>query len=271
LKIKSGHGIKIRQIFFTLIIIISLTTVFACNSPQTNTKQPVKPSLTSLALFQGLPIAVNEDYKPFKPDNDSDRQAFQKKYEGNYYVYDNNARVGKFLGKLKPAEFEGEYRIVFPDNALGSIAISKDYDAIPRPITIKDSKFSHDYSNVLSDSDKKLQAKTKVLSEMSVDLDNDGKNEYILTISSEDKKAGARVLLNSKFEIVTYLYYFTGSLYPYVDNGSEQSVQVIDIDNDKIMEIISDVPQYETFKVICSKYDKGVFTGQKDYKTNLNS
>jgi len=210
-----------------------------------------------IVLFDGLLLdttkmdLVSPDYiKVDDPEKD--------KYVITYYNYENFAFKDSSLGKISEEVYEGSARI----DGVGKVAISEEYNAIPREVKVVNTLPTIVLeNNELSQYD---SVKTIV-----TDLDGNGTNEYIAILANKKTGYSKITLYDNTGKLVASLADFEKSRSLNPDNEwyfSLDEVNVIDIDNDNVMEILIEVPRYEgTSSVSLLKYKNNELTG----KTNV--
>ena len=217
-----------------------------------------------IILYKGL------DFSDGKNLNDiTYNEANKKKYEIEYFNYENGEKLEKSKGNLVET-YEG---ISAVEN-VKKIAISVEYDAIPRKYTTIEKLPEELYE--LADCNK--------VEIQSVDLDGDGKKEYIVASNSHASP--------EDYDTDTYTNYSDISLY---DNKfkkiatlvkakdqfregdgkitseffcSLNDVEYIDIDDDGIMEVLVDLNYWENIGVNSYKYKNGKITGETECEIN---
>ena len=194
----------------------------------------------------------------------------EKKYNITYYNYEDGKK-----GKTNKGKLEETYENYGQVENVEKIAISKDYNAIPRKF--KEIKNLPDKLYELADySDVDIH---------SIDLNGDGKTEYIVgckvdyekgDIGDGEPEAYSTIMLfDSKYnkiaDLVTLENGFWGNI---KDEDSKvfvtlDDIEYIDIDQDGNMEIIIDVPTYEGTKISILKYNGNTVEGKINYKASV--
>lgn len=197
-----------------------------------------------------------------------------EKYNTDYYNYENGKSKGKTKGEFGEETYEG----VSVVSGVSKIAVNKEYNVYP-------GKFSK-YENI---DEFQLEGDATVKEVKQVDLDNDGKNEYLLVYYYANMSNSYSTSINlldlkndDKFSSGTTLVELEDGYGNYVVNGKKQKlnedkpislsledVECVDIDNDGIMEIIVDVPTYEGEKLSIYKYQNGKVEGDINHKANI--
>lgn len=221
-------------------------------------------------LYKGYKIALDTTVQDL---SDMELNEENKKtYNTKYYNYENGRYVGESEGEL--VETYDGYATV---DGVKRIAISEKYNAIPRAFqTIeqlpKELIDMADYTDVDINS---------------IDLDGDGKTEYILCykldyaqgdIGDGQPQASSGIMLfDSNYKKIADLVSLEDGfgVGPKTEENkvflSIDDVEYIDIDKDGIMEIIIDVPVYEGDKISIVKYNNGKLEGQTDVKATLGA
>lgn len=190
------------------------------------------------------------------------------KYNTKYYNYENGKYAGESEGALTET-YDG-YAVV--DN-VKRIAVSQKYDAIPRTYTV-----INDLPKELND-----MADCSSVDIHSVDLDGDGKTEYVVCYTvnyaegeignGEPQASSGIMLFDSEYKKIADLVSLENGFWGNIkkeDNKvflSLNDVDYVDIDNDSVMEILIKVPTYEGSKISIVKYNDGNIEGE----TNLNA
>lgn len=186
------------------------------------------------------------------------------KYVITYYNYENYGFKEPKLGILSTQLYEGLVKI---DN-VGKVAISEDYNAIPRPI-----KVVNTVPTIVSDNNPNI-AEYNSVKTLIVDLDGNQTDEYILILANKTTGFSKITLVDSKGAKVGDLASIEKSKWK-KDSTAEyylniNNVEVLDIDNDGIMEIMVEIPQATGNPTVSLlKYNNGVLQGKKDIECSL--
>ena len=194
------------------------------------------------------------------------------KYNTKYYNYENGKYVGEKTGTFGEQTTEGESCV----ENVSKIAISKKTDALPRT-----------YSTI-----KKLPKELEEMADYSsveinkIDLDGDGKEEYIVCYTvdykegeigdGEPEASSGIMLLDSNYKKVADLAILKNGFWGDIKEESSKvflslkDVDYIDLDNDGIMEILIKIPQYEGSKLSILKYNKGKIDGKTNLEVNVS-
>ena len=269
-KIKVSFKVVIALIIIVVIIGIAFAICILKNSSNENNgadknNTAIKEeSKEKIILYKGL------DFSDGKNLNDiTYNEANKKKYEIEYFNYENGKKLEKSKGNLVET-YEG---ISAVEN-VKKIAISVEYDAIPRKYTTIEELPKELYE--LADCNK--------VEIQSVDLDGDGKKEYIVASNSyaspEDYDTDTYTnysdisLYDNKFKKIATLIKAKDQ-YREVDGKitseffcSLDDVEYIDIDDDGIMEVLVDLNYWENIGVNSYKYKDGKITGETECEIN---
>lgn len=269
-KIKVSFKVVIALIIIVVIIGIAFAICILKNSSNENNgadknNTAIKEeSKEKIILYKGL------DFSDGKNLNDiTYNEANKKKYEIEYFNYENGEKLEKSKGNLVE-NYEG---ISAVEN-VKKIAISVEYDAIPRRYTTIEGLPKELYE--LADCNK--------VEIQSVDLDGDGKKEYIVAsnsyVSPEDYDTDTYTnysdisLYDNKFKKIATLIKAKDQ-YREVDGKitseffcSLDDVEYIDIDDDGIMEVLVDLNYWENIGVNSYKYKDGKITGETECEIN---
>ena len=269
-KIKVSFKVVIALIIIVVIIGIAFAICILKNSSNENNgadknNTAIKEeSKEKIILYKGL------DFSDGKNLNDiTYNEANKKKYEIEYFNYENGEKLEKSKGNLVET-YEG---ISAVEN-VKKIAISVEYDAIPRRYTTIEGLPKELYE--LADCNK--------VEIQSVDLDGDGKKEYIVASNSyaspEDYDTDTYTnysdisLYDNKFKKIATLIKAKDQ-YREVDGKitseffcSLDDVEYIDIDDDGIMEVLVDLNYWENIGVNSYNYKDGKITGETECEIN---
>ena len=188
----------------------------------------------------------------------------KEKYVITYYNYSNFKFKDSDLGTLSSQIYDGLLKI----ENVGKVAISEEYNAIPRTVKVVNS-----IPTIVADNNPKL-TNYDLKKAIIVDLDGNGTDEYILVLGNSSTGYSKITLIDSKGTKVADLAYIEKSKWESVSTEeyhlSINNVEVIDIDNDGIMEILVEIPKYEGEPAISLlKYKNGELTGKKNIECSL--
>ena len=226
-----------------------------------NTRKILNEEL--VVLYNGLILDTSKmDEVTLKYiDNTSDAA---DKYVITYYNYENYGFKEPMLGILSTQLYEGLVKI---DN-VGKVAISEDYNAIPRQV-----KVVNTVPTIVSDNNPNISEYNSVKT-LIVDLDGNQTDEYILILANKTTGFSKITLVASKGAKIGDLASIEKSKWK-KDSTAEyylniNNVEVLDIDNDGIMEIMVEIPQaVGNPTVSLLKYNNGVLQGKKDIECSL--
>lgn len=188
------------------------------------------------------------------------------KYVITYYSYENYSKKDSSLGILSSQVYDGLAKI---DN-VGKIAISEDYNAIPRSI-----KVVNTVPTIVSDNNPKIVDYDSVKT-LIADLDGNGTEEYILIMANKTTGYSKITAIDSKGAKIADLASIEKSKWK-KDSGTEyylsiSNVEIIDVDNDGIMEIVIEIPHATGNPTISLlKYNNGVLQGKTGIECSLLS
>ncbi len=217
-----------------------------------------------IVLYNGL--ILNTDKMEEKElqyiDNKSDSK---DDYVITYYNYENFAFKESKLGTLSSQIFDGVVKI----ENVGKIAISENYEAIPREIKVVNS-----IPTVVADNNPKIldYDSSKVII---TDLDGNGTEEYIIILANKSIGYSKILLVDSKGNKIADLAYIEKSKWDTATNEeyylSINNIEVIDIDNDGIMEILIELPTSDGIapKISLLKYKNGELQGTTNIECSL--
>lgn len=195
-----------------------------------------------------------------------------KKYNIKYYNYENNEYFGETKGEFGEEVYEG-FSVV---TNVKTIATSEFYDAVPRKSTLIE-KMPEELKN-------KGQAPDADIEE--IDLDGDGKNEYILLykVDIEGNENGAEpqafsgvMLFDNNYEKLADLVTLKNGFWGNIKEEDKKvflsfdDIEYIDIDCDGIMEIVIKIPTYEETKISIVKYSNGEIQGETGIQASVES
>ena len=181
------------------------------------------------------------------------------KYIITYYSYENFAFKDSTLGTISSV-YDGLSKV---DN-VGKIAISEEYNAIPRPI-----KVINTLPTIVQEKNYRISEYDNV-KVIITDLDGNGSEEYLLILSNKE-------IGNSKITLASYdgnkiadLALIEKGIIK--DSNSEyfftiNNIEIVDIDNDGIMEILLEIPQSSAeYTISILKYVNGDLLGTTGIK-----
>ncbi len=219
-----------------------------------------------IVLYDGLVLNVSEmkvvDLQYI--DNTSDKK---DDYVITYYNYQNFGFTKSSLGILSDQVLDGLVKV---DN-VGKVAISENYNAIPRDIQVVNSipavvlDNNSDFAN--------YDNKKTIIS----DLDGNGTNEYIVILSNKETGESKIILVESTGFIKATLATMNKSGWESVSTDgyylSYNNIEILDVDNDGIMEILFELPTTQSIptQVSLLKYKNGDLSGITDISCSLEN
>lgn len=217
-----------------------------------------------IVLYNGLILPTDKMEKTELKyiDNTSD---LKDDYVITYYNYENFAFKESKLGTLSSQVFDGVVKV----ENVGKIAISENYNAIPREVKVVNS-----LPTVVVDNNSKISeydSKKIIIT----DLDGNSTEEYILILANKTTGYSKIMLADSKGNKVADLAYIEKSKWDTATNEeyylSISNIEVIDIDNDGIMEVLIELPTSEgtATKISLLKYKNGELQGTTDIECSL--
>lgn len=253
----------VADIIDSAISDVTTTTNTTPVTDGTNTRKTMNEEL--VVLYNGLILDTSKmDEVNLKYiDNTNDGA---DKYVITYNNYENYSYKDSTLGVLSSQLYEGLVKI---DN-VGKIAISEDYDAIPRNI-----KVVNTIPTIVSDNNKQT-ADYDTVKTLIVDLDGNQTEEYILVLANKTTGFSKIVLVDSKGSKIADLASIEKSQWKKDSTVgyylSISNLDIIDIDNDGIMEILIEIPHAtENSTVSLLKFNNGKLEGKTDIKCSLLS
>lgn len=253
----------VADIIDSAISDVTTTTNTAPVTDGTNTRKTMNEEL--VVLYNGLILDTSKmDEVNLKYiDNTNDGA---DKYVITYNNYENYSYKDSTLGVLSSQLYEGLVKI---DN-VGKIAISEDYNAIPRNI-----KVVNTIPTIVSDNNKQT-ADYDTVKTLIVDLDGNQTEEYILVLANKTTGFSKIVLVDSKGSKIADLASIEKSQWKKDSTVgyylSISNLDIIDVDNDGIMEILIEIPHAtENSTVSLLKFNNGKLEGKADIKCSLLS
>ena len=196
-----------------------------------------------IVLFKGMELNTKVGIKTIKGFYHEEISADDmEKYVVTYYNYEKFAFKSKGIGAV-PTDFD-KMTIPLPLEGVGKVAISDNYNAI-----VRDVELSNAIPQVVLDSNVGLDSYeyTKVLS---ADLDGNSTIEYVIVFVNKTKGNSKITLFDSRGSKVADLVilekagwesYTSEPVYLSIDN-----IEILDIDNDKCMEMLIEIPTAST-------------------------
>lgn len=192
-------------------------------------------------------------------------EVHEERYEVKYYNYSKNRELKSSTGKFEEETYEG-YAIV---DEVEKFAVSEDYDLLPRQ-----SKKLKNLPEKLND----LESKYTDVEIEEIDLDGDYKLEYILSakkIVDEDdvREITSKIqLLDSDLNVIATLASWNASKETGDANNLTldlNDVMYFDLNEDGKMEILIELPGYESTSVGVYRFMDGVVYGENNFKVTL--
>lgn len=188
------------------------------------------------------------------------------KYVITYYSYENYSKKESSLGMLSSQVYDGLAKI----DGVGKIAISEDYEAIPRAV-----KVVNTVPTIVSDNNLEIKD-FDTIKTLIADLDGNGTEEYVLILANRTTGFSKIMAIDSQGKKIADLASIEKSKWKKDANTeyylSITNVEIIDVDNDGIMEIVLEIPHATGNPTISLlKYNNGVMQGKTDIKCSLLS
>lgn len=223
----------------------------------------------NIILYNGIEIAKTTGIQTVS-DMEIKAEA-NKKYNTTYHNYEKGKYEGTTKGSFGEETFEG-FSVV---NNVKKIAMTQKYNAIPREFKIIEElpeqlKDMADYSSVDINE---------------IDLDGDGKNEYIVCYTvnyqkgqigdGEPQASSGIMLFDYSYKKVVDLVTLENGFWANIKEEDKKifleldNVEYIDIDNDGNMEIIIEVPTYEGTEISILKYSDNNVEGETNLKASV--
>lgn len=239
------------------------TTNTTVTTDASNTRKILNEEL--VVLYNGLILDTTKmDEVTLKYIDNTSGKA--DKYVITYYNYENYSFKDSTLGTLSTQVYEGLVKI---DN-VEKIAISEEYEAIPRNV-----KVVNTIPTIVLENNPKISDYDTVKT-LIVDLDGNGTDEYILVLANKTTGFSKITFIDSKGQKVADLASIEKSKWKKDTNAeyylSINNIEVIDVDNDKIMEIVLEIPHATgNSTVSLLKYNNGELSGKTDIECSLLS
>jgi len=236
-------------------------TTDAATITDENTKKLMNESL--VVLYNGLILDTSIMDEVTLKYIDSKKQESDK-YIITYYSYENYSFKDSKLGVFSSQLYDGLVKI----DSVGKIAISEDYNAIPRAI-----KVVNTVPTIVSDNNQTVSNYDSIKT-LIVDLDGNGADEYILILANKTTGFSKITLIDSKGSKVADLASIEKSKWKKDSNAeyylSINNVEIIDVDNDGIMEVVVEIPHATGDPTVSLlKYNNGILTGKKNIECSL--
>lgn len=186
-----------------------------------------------------------------------------EKYVITYNSYENYGFKESKLGTLSNKIVGNLVKI----ENVGKIAISEDYNAMPRNV-----KIINTIPDVITDDMKNYDTVKTII----IDLDGNGTEEYILALANKTTGYSKISLYDAKGNKINDLASIEKSKWKKDTNTeyylSINNIEVIDIDNDGIMEIVLEIPHGTGDSTVSLlKYNNGKLSGKTGIECSLLS
>ena len=226
-----------------------------------NAKKLMNESL--VVLYNGLILDTSKMGEVTLQYIDSKKDESEK-YIITYYSYENYSFKESKLGTFSSQLFDGLVKM----DGVGKVAISEDYNAIPRNV-----KVVNTIPTIVSDNNPKV-SDYDAIKTLIVDLDGNGVEEYILVLANKTTGYSKITLIDSKGSKVADLASIEKSQWKKGTNAEYylniNNVEIIDVDNDGIMEIVIEIPHAtDNSTVSLLKYNNGVLSGKTGIECSL--
>lgn len=240
---------------------ISESTSGSATTSDDSAKKLMNESL--VVLYNGLILDTSKMDEVTLQYIDSKKDESDK-YVITYYGYENYTFKESKLGVFSSQLFDGLVKI----ESIGKVAISEDYDAIPRDV-----KVVNTIPTIVSDNNPKVSDYDS-LKTLIVDLDGNGADEYILVLANKKTGYSKITLIDSKGAKVADLASIEKSKWKKDTNAeyylSISNIETIDVDNDGIMEIVLEIPHATGDPTVSLlKYNSGVLSGKTNIECSL--
>lgn len=228
-----------------------------------NAKKLMNESL--VVLYNGLMLDTSEMKEVTLKYIDSKKDESDK-YVITYYSYENYDFKESKLGVFSTQLSDGLVKI----DGVGKVAISEDYDAMPRKV-----KVVNTIPTIVSDNNPRISDYDSIKT-LIIDLDGNGTDEYLLVLANKKTGYSKITLIDSKGAKVADLASIEKSKWK-KDTNSEyylsiSNLEMIDINNDGVMEIILEIPHATGDPTVSLlKYNNGTLSGKTNIECSLLS
>ena len=229
----------------------------------TDTRKTANQEL--VVLYKGL-ILDNANFDENTLKYIDPTKADADKYVITYYSYENYSFKEAKLGVLSQKVYDNSVKI---DN-VGKVAISEEYDAVPRQI-----KVVNTVPSIISDNNPLVKDYDTVKT-ISTDFDGNGTEEYILILKNTKTGFSKITFIDSKGEKVADLASIEKSKWRQDTNNEFylgiDNVEILDINNDGVMEILVEIPHSTGDPTVSLlKYNNGELQGKTNIECSLLS
>ena len=207
-----------------------------------------------VVLYKGLILDTTkmDEVKLKYIDNKIDES---DKYVITYYSYEHYSYKDSKLGTFSTQLYDGLVKI----DGVGKVAISENYEAIPRDVKVINTVPSVITNTGFNDYD---TVKTII-----TDLDGNGVEEYIVIFANKKSGYSKISFYDSKGSFVDDLASIEKSKWRKGSNAeyylSIDNVDILDVDNDGIMELLVEIPHATGDSTVSLlKYNNGKLTGK---------
>ena len=258
-----------------LIIIIIVEGIMAKTLMKEKEETSVVDDDSYFVLYRGCEIAIgpgNQNPLDFSMNLD---ESSNKKYNTTYYNYENGLYKGETEGTFEYNA--GGYNEV---KNVSKIAFSKKFNAVPRAYERLD-EVPKEIKNELKDYDT-IEADL-------IDIDGDGTKEYFVCVQdlrTEDKKPvaySAIMLYSHDCAKINDLVIIEDGVFESAKNKTVKTlseedyvfislddVEYIDLEDDNIMEVLIDVPQWEEMLLSIFNYSAYALSGEQVVIESIN-
>ena len=226
-------------------------------------------------LFHGTAIYRPDEQVNYEFAPEELLSYIRNKYEITYYGYSNGEYQHSYDGTVASDGYYGEWCVDEGDGFWAEVSLSADIKN-PYPREIKE--FSLDNQiviNATAQIEERFEMPLEAVNALAVDLDDCGRDEYILYVCNQDEYAHYVCLLDKDGEIVAYLIELTSTEdeigwidyrrgadanrdKPYYLYDFEEDMEIIDCDGDGIYEIFCAGIYYEGWGFGVWKYNRGI-------------
>lgn len=249
--------------------LVNASSVSASNSGNTTVSTSDADSRKVLnkeiiVLYDGLVLNVS-DMKVVDLQYIDNSSAAKEDYVITYYNYEHFGFSKSSLGTLSSQVLDGLVKV----SGVGKVAISENYDAIPRDIQVVNSipavvlDNNSDFAN--------YDTKKTII----CDLDGNGTNEYIVILANKETGESKIVLTEATGFIKATLATMNKAGWEAASTDgyylSYNNIEILDVDNDGIMEILFELPTTGAVpsQVSLLKYKNGDLAGTADINCAL--
>ena len=253
------EGTTVANIIDGAMVDAGLTSTNSVTTEVTDDRKIMNEEL--VVLYKGLILDTSkmDEVKLKYIDNKIDGS---DKYVITYYSYEHYAFKESKLGTFSTQLYDGLVKI----DGVGKVAISENYEAIPREVKVINTVPSVITNTGFTNYD---TVKTII-----TDLDGNGVEEYIVIFANKQTGYSKISFYDSKGSFVDDLASIEKSKWRKGSNAeyylSLDNVDILDIDNDGIMEVLVEIPHAtgdSTVSIL--KYNNGKLTGKTGIECSL--